>query len=266
MSRSRRTPVKAQMTSAGMLAEVKHDERHIAFRDLLDNDGRYQIHPALATIRRMRGRHPIYRRHDRLAQGRDADPRQSDRGLLALHRSDDARRTGPARGRGAFPMHPAALPHLFAHRRHAARLQVGRGARPSSALRSRSRGQGHRRKEDHRLHGRADDACRDPQRARSRTAWIFRRCAYVRRAGAPLPVAVQERFEKCRRLPVDRRLGHDGDVADRHIHAARAAAVRPGSCGIPYPGTRDEIRRRRRPEPRGQALASAARSASRART
>ena len=33
-------PVKAQMTAAGMLADVKHDERHIAFRDLIDNDGR----------------------------------------------------------------------------------------------------------------------------------------------------------------------------------------------------------------------------------
>ena len=38
-------PVKAQMTAAGMLADVKHDERHIAFRDLIDNDGRYQAHP-----------------------------------------------------------------------------------------------------------------------------------------------------------------------------------------------------------------------------
>src|SRR5580692_7265209 len=36
-------PVKAQMKAAGMLAEVKRDERHIAFRDLIDNDGHYQI-------------------------------------------------------------------------------------------------------------------------------------------------------------------------------------------------------------------------------
>src|SRR6516162_8644846 len=34
-------PVKAQMTAAGMLAEVKRDDRHMAFRDLVDNDGRY---------------------------------------------------------------------------------------------------------------------------------------------------------------------------------------------------------------------------------
>ena len=38
-------PVKAQMKAAGMLAEVKHDDRHIAFHDLIDNDGRHQSHP-----------------------------------------------------------------------------------------------------------------------------------------------------------------------------------------------------------------------------
>ena len=34
--------VRAHMTSAGMLSEVKHDARRIAFRDLLDNDGRFE--------------------------------------------------------------------------------------------------------------------------------------------------------------------------------------------------------------------------------
>jgi long-chain acyl-CoA synthetase len=37
--------VGAQMKAAGMLADVKHDERHIAFRDLIDNDGKHQVHP-----------------------------------------------------------------------------------------------------------------------------------------------------------------------------------------------------------------------------
>src|SRR5271170_14981 len=37
-------PVKAQMTAAGMVAQVTHDDRHVAFRDLIDNDGRYQAH------------------------------------------------------------------------------------------------------------------------------------------------------------------------------------------------------------------------------
>src|SRR5271170_7583305 len=49
-------PAKAQMAAAGMLAEVKRDDRHVAFRDLIDNDGRYNAHPlgdlteALAVI------------------------------------------------------------------------------------------------------------------------------------------------------------------------------------------------------------------------
>jgi long-chain acyl-CoA synthetase len=38
-------PVKAQMKAAGLLADVSHDDRHIAFRDLIDNDGNYQVHP-----------------------------------------------------------------------------------------------------------------------------------------------------------------------------------------------------------------------------
>jgi long-chain acyl-CoA synthetase len=43
-------PVKAQMTAAGMLADIELDERHIAFRDLIDNDGRYRVHPLGALI------------------------------------------------------------------------------------------------------------------------------------------------------------------------------------------------------------------------
>ena len=48
--------VKAHMTAAGMMSEVKYDESRIAFRDLLDNDGRFEAHPlgdpkdALAVI------------------------------------------------------------------------------------------------------------------------------------------------------------------------------------------------------------------------
>ncbi len=38
-------PLKAQMAAAGMLAQVQRDDRHVAFRDLIDNDGRYQVHP-----------------------------------------------------------------------------------------------------------------------------------------------------------------------------------------------------------------------------
>src|ERR1700759_2498658 len=37
--------VRAHMTSANMLSEVKTDARRIAFRNLLDNDGRFEAHP-----------------------------------------------------------------------------------------------------------------------------------------------------------------------------------------------------------------------------
>jgi long-chain acyl-CoA synthetase len=37
-------PVKAFMTAQGRLADVKRDARTMAFGDLLDNDGRYQVH------------------------------------------------------------------------------------------------------------------------------------------------------------------------------------------------------------------------------
>jgi long-chain acyl-CoA synthetase len=49
-------PVKAQMAAEGMLSEVQRNDRHMAFRDLIDNDGRYRVHPlgelteALAVI------------------------------------------------------------------------------------------------------------------------------------------------------------------------------------------------------------------------
>ena len=42
-------PVKAQMKAAGMLADAKRDDRHIAFSDLIDNDGDYKVHP-LGTL------------------------------------------------------------------------------------------------------------------------------------------------------------------------------------------------------------------------
>jgi long-chain acyl-CoA synthetase len=39
-----REAVKAQMAAGGMLADVKRDDHHIAFRELLDNDGKYRVH------------------------------------------------------------------------------------------------------------------------------------------------------------------------------------------------------------------------------
>ena len=42
-------PAKAQMKAGGMFADVKHDNRHVAFRDLIANDGDYKVHPLGAS-------------------------------------------------------------------------------------------------------------------------------------------------------------------------------------------------------------------------
>ncbi len=187
-------PVKAQMTAAGMLADVKHDDRHVAFRDLIDNDGRYQIHPLGALT-------------DELAVIQyTGGTTGSPKGAMLTHANLTAAcslyaevmtrsEQRPARRRGAGLMHPAALPHLFADRRHAARLPIGRGARRSSALRSR---------------GRAKDIVEKKITVYMGVPTMhvamlsvpgvetmdFSSLRYCGSGGAPLPVVVQERFEK----------------------------------------------------------------------
>ncbi len=210
--------IKAQMKAGGMLADVPRDNAHVAFRDLIDNDGHYQVHPLGALA-------------DELAVIQyTGGTTGSPKGAMLSHANltaacslyaevRNAQRRRMASGRGAGPLHPAAVSYLFADRGHAARISAGLGARPSSALRSGGGAQGHRRKEDHDLYGRADDACRASQRARRREDGFFvvalvligRRAASGCGAGA-----VRERH----RLQVDRRLGHDRDRAARHVHAA----------------------------------------------
>ena len=133
-----------------MLADVKHGERLVAFRDLLDNDGGFETHPLGDLTEAHRG-DAVHRRHDRPAEGRDADARQSDRRLRAISWRSDARRDetrcaeGEERMLCVLPLfHIYALSVLLV-----LGLRLGRRDRPASALRPGGRGEGHRAQEDH---------------------------------------------------------------------------------------------------------------------
>ncbi len=190
--------------------------------------------------------HPIHRRHDRPAEGRDADPRQPRRGLRAVH--GDGHAHGPAcddRGRRAHALRTAALPHLRAVRSSHTRLRRRGGGDPASAFRSSRGRQGHRAKEGHRLSRRSDHASRSAEpsgyrQVRSQVAQVLR---LRRRAAAGRRAAAVPGGD---RRPFDRRLGHVGDGARRHVHPPyrrwEAGLLRPADAA-----PRDEIRRRHRP-------------------
>ena len=82
------------MRAGGTLSDVEHDERRVAFHDLLDNDGRYQVHPigdpteALAVIQYSSGMTGE-------PKGANDHSRKLDRGLRPIRRDRDA-----LRGRG----------------------------------------------------------------------------------------------------------------------------------------------------------------------
>ncbi len=228
--------VKAHMTSAGMLSEVKPDARRIAFRDLLDNDGRFESHPvgdpadAVAVLAYTGG-----------TTGSPKGAMLTHANLTAacslyrevLFRSEESTlREGEERFLCILPLfHIYSLVVVML-----LGFSMGCGAGRPSPVRSGGRRSRHRAQEDHRLHGRADDACRDPQPARNRKPWISRRFAYARRAGRPCPVAVKERWDSVVGCRIFEGWGMT-ETSPIGTFTPREAPFRPGSCGIPYPGT-----------------------------
>ena len=228
-------PVKAQMAAAGMLAEVKHDDRHVAFRDLIDNDGRYQAHPlgdltdALAVIQ--------------YTGGTTGTPK----GAMLTHANLTAAcslymeimtRSGPDSLRVGEERFLCILP-LF----HIYSLTVVMllGFRLGAELI---------------LHPRFDPAAAAKDIAAKKITvymgvptmhvallsvpgvesmdWSsLRLCAS---GGAPLPVAVQERFEKVIGCRLTEGWGMT-ETSPIGTFTPRAGPVKRGSCGIPYPGT-----------------------------
>jgi long-chain acyl-CoA synthetase len=228
-------PVKAQMTAAGMLAEVKRDDRHMAFRDLVDNDGRYTPHPlgdlaeALAVIQYTGG------------------TTGSPKGAMLTHANLTAAcslymeimtRSGPDSLREGEERVLCILP-LF----HIYSLTVVMllGFRLGAELV---------------LHPRFDPAAAVKDIVEKKiTVYLgvptmhvallsvpgvesmdwssLRLCGS---GGAPLPVAVQERFEKV----IGCKLGEGWGMTETSpigTFTPRAGPTKRGSCGIPYPGT-----------------------------
>ena len=227
-------PVKAQMTAAGMLAEVKHDDRHLAFRDLIDNDGRYQAHPlgdlaeALAVIQYTGG------------------TTGSPKGAMLTHanltaacslytevatRSEEGMRVGEERVLCVLPLF-----HIYS-----LTVVMLLGFRLGAELV---------------LHPRFDPAAAVKDIVEKKiTVFMgvptmhvailgvpgvetmdFSSLRFCNSGGAPLPVEVQERFEKVVGCRLTEGWGMTETSPIGHVHAPRCDRRKPGSCGIPYPG------------------------------
>jgi len=227
-------PVKAQMTAAGMLAEVKRDDRHVAFHDLIDNDGRYQIHPLgdladeLAVIQYTGG-----------TTGSPKGAMLTHANLTAacslytevMTRSEDGLRVGEERVLCILPLF-----HIYS-----LTVVMLLGFRLGAELV---------------LHPRFDPAAALKDIVEKKISVYlgvptmhvallsvpgvekmdFSSLRLCGSGGAPLPVAVQERFEQV----VGRRLTEGWgmtETAPIGTFTPREGPRKPGSCGVPYPGT-----------------------------
>ena len=158
----------------------------------------------------------IYRRHHRPAEGRDAQPRQSDRGgvdLRRLGRQGARRAQRPDRARD---LRAAAVSHLRADRGAAQQPPARPSDLAAPALRRRGGDARHRGQARHRIF----PACR---RCGSRsphspisTSATCRRWSAVGSGGAPLPVEVAKDPRAQGRHEAEERLGHDRDLLARH--------------------------------------------------
>jgi long-chain acyl-CoA synthetase len=226
--------VKAQMTAGGMLADVKRDGAHVAFRDLIDNDGRYQAHPLgpltdeLAVIQYTGG------------------TTGSPKGAMLTHanltaacslyaevgtRIEDGLRVGEERSLCILPLF-----HIYS-----LSVVMLLGFRLGMELV---------------LHPRFDAAAAVKDIVEKKiTVYMgvptmhvallsvpgvetmdFSSLRYCASGGAPLPVAVQERFERV----VGRRLTEGWgmtETAPLGTFTPREGPRKLGSCGVPYPGT-----------------------------
>jgi long-chain acyl-CoA synthetase len=225
--------VKAQMTAAGMLAAVKHDERHLAFRDLIDNDRRYQRHAVgaldeLAVIQYTGG-----------TTGSPKGAMLSHANLTAACSLYTEVFTRTERGWHEGEERVLCILPLF----HIYSLTVVMlvGFRLGSELV---------------LHSRFDPAAAVKDIVEKKiTVYMgvptmhvailgvpgvetmdFSSLRSCSSGGAPLPVAVQERFESVIGCKLAEGWGMT-ETAPLGTFTPRQGERKPGSCGVPYPGT-----------------------------
>ena len=227
-------PVKAHMTAAGMLADVKRDDRHVAFRELIDNDGRYQVHPLGALT-------------DELAVIQyTGGTTGSPKGAMLTHanltaacslytevmtRGEQGLRVGEERVLCILPLF-----HIYS-----LTVVMLLGFRLGSELV---------------LHPRFDPAAAVKDMVEKKiTVYLgvptmhvailsvpgvetmdFSSLRLCGSGGAPLPVAVQERFESIIGCQLNEGWGMT-ETAPVGTFNPREGARRRGSCGLPYPGT-----------------------------
>jgi long-chain acyl-CoA synthetase len=228
-------PVKAQMTAGKMLSEVKYDDRILAFRDLLENDGRFVVHPlgdlkeALAVIQYTGG------------------TTGSPKGAMLTH----ANLTVAASLYAEVATHAENAPLRAGEERFLCILPLFHIYSLSVVLML-----GFRLGAELVLHPRFDPA------AAARDLVLKRITVYagvptmhvailalpgVERmdfsslrlcgsGGAPLPVAVKERFEQVVGCPLGEGWGMT-ETSPIGTFTPRGGPAKPGSCGVPYPGT-----------------------------
>ena len=227
-------PVAAQMKAGGMLAEVSHDSAHVAFRNLIDNDGRYRVH-ALGAL------------DDELAVIQyTGGTTGSPKGAMLTHanltaatslytevmtRSVDGLRAGEERFLCILPLF-----HIYS-----LTVVMMLGFRLGAELV---------------LHPRFDaQAAVKDMVEKKITVYLgvptmhvailavpgveamdFSSLRLCGSGGAPLPVAVQDRFERVIGCPLNEGWGMT-ETSPIGTFNPREGRRRPASCGVPYPGT-----------------------------
>jgi long-chain acyl-CoA synthetase len=227
-------PVASQMKAGGMLAEVSHDSAHVAFRDLIDNDGRYRVH-ALGAL------------DDELAVIQyTGGTTGSPKGAMLTHanltaatslytevmtRSVDGLRAGEERFLCILPLF-----HIYS-----LTVVMMLGFRLGAELV---------------LHPRFDaQAAVKDMVEKKITVYLgvptmhvailavpgveamdFSSLRLCGSGGAPLPVAVQDRFERVIGCPLNEGWGMT-ETSPIGTFNPREGRRRPASCGVPYPGT-----------------------------